>query len=335
VARLSREGETVLILDYERHAETEWRPRVEAFGGDLDRVYVAQPSAAIWDVVEDVGALIGQLGVTWCVIDSVAYACLGLEVEKSATAVRYSAALARLSVPKLSLAHTTKAEADPQHPFGSVFWSNGARITAGMSAPSDDVRLLKNRKTNQRARFATVEFDWSWATPDGDGLPSRLVERRATLTIADRAYEALAAGALSSDALLATINGDGGAPVTAQTLKPKLSRSARFASTSTGWQRAPIKGAVKLSDLPRTGVAGGGNGSPIAAPPVSGNGAATSVLTGGNGSGNEVATAEVLPLAPLYRGQRTTAAGTAGSFADRFAAQRAAAWASLDKDTAS
>jgi len=236
VARLTREGETVLIIDYERHADTEWRPRIEAAGGELDRVFIVQPDGPIWDVADEIVDGIAELSVTWAVLDSVAYACVGMEPEKSITAIRYSMAIARFPVPIISLAHTTKVDADPKHPFGSAFWSNGARITIGMSAPDEHTRLLKNRKTNQRAAFAPIEVDWSWS--ETEVLPPTLIEKRAVLTVADRAWDALARP-LTSEALLLSVNADGAKPTTLGSLKVMLSRSRRFVSTPAGWQRAP------------------------------------------------------------------------------------------------
>lgn len=76
-ARLSQEGETILIVDYERHARFEWRPRVAAFGGDLTRVYIAQPDKAIWDIASDLAAAAEAIEATWLFVDSVGYACVG------------------------------------------------------------------------------------------------------------------------------------------------------------------------------------------------------------------------------------------------------------------
>lgn len=189
-ARLTREGDVILILDYEQHARYEWRPRVESFKGDLSRVYIAQPSEAIWDITTKTRLLIEHLtktlptkggepvGTVWLFVDSVGYACLGQEVEKSVTATRYSSAIAQVGCPTLSLAHTTKADSDPNHPFGSVFWSNGARVTIGVVGRNEQPRKLENKKTNQRGPFATVELDWSWVA--GDDLPDSLVESMAS-----------------------------------------------------------------------------------------------------------------------------------------------------------
>jgi Bifunctional DNA primase/polymerase, N-terminal/Primase C terminal 1 (PriCT-1) len=320
VARLSADGEIVLILDYERHAEYEWRPRVEAFRGDLSRVFVIHPEAAIWDCADEVVALVAQLDVTWVFVDSVAYACLGMEVEKSVTATRYSAAIAKVPVPVVSLAHTTKADADPKHPFGSVFWSNGARVTIGMSAPDETRRVLKNRKTNQRSPFPPVEIDWSWS--ETGTLPARLTERRAVVTLADRAWDALGDGPLRSEALLATVNDDGGQPTTLGSLKPILSRSPRFESTPDGWQRTPVRGAVRLKI--------GDNGTRAEAHVVSDNGTDNERTDHERDADNEpdntLTTGRSVVSVPPLRGQLTTAQPT---FDERFAELQATAWSTV------
>jgi hypothetical protein len=186
VARLTRDHrDAVVILDYEAHARFEWRPRVRRFGGDLDRVIVAQPDRAIWGIVAQVRALADELrsiegvGRVWLVVDSIGYACLGEEIEKSATATKYSKAIVEIGLPALSLAHTTKTDANPQHPFGSVFWSNGARVTIAMSGYRDQPRRLENKKTNQRGAFDPVELDWSWSVGDAP-TPADLIERQAS-----------------------------------------------------------------------------------------------------------------------------------------------------------
>ncbi len=247
VARLSLDR-PVLLLDYERHARWEWRPRVERFGGDLDNVFITQPERPIWDATEDVLNEVARFGAEYVVVDSVGYACVGQEVEKSATAIRYSEAVSRIALPTLSLAHTTKADADPRHPFGSVFWSNGARVTIGM-AGEGDARVLTNKKTNQRAAFAPVAIDWTWTD---EGLPPTLVERRLQLTLADRAYVALSPNlALTLEEIAAAVNADGGQPTTWESVGKAVRRdAARF--TNDGARPARWKRAIVVNRVPQT-----------------------------------------------------------------------------------
>jgi hypothetical protein len=162
-------GMKVLVVDYEYHANSEWRTRVEGFGGDMDRVAIVQPQKPIWEIagwLRDVSA-----SFDYVVVDSVTYACVGEEVEKSVTATKYTMAVNMIGKPVLSIAHVTKENLDPNHPFGSIFWSNGARVTIGLSRkkaddPESD-RIMRNPKSNQRAGFRTMAIDWSWLPNEG------------------------------------------------------------------------------------------------------------------------------------------------------------------------
>lgn len=178
VARLTKEHHMrVLVLDYEAHASHEWRPRVERFGGNLNHVFIMQPSEAIWDAAGAVNEVIARNDIDLVVVDSVTYACLGVEVEKSATAAQYSVAIAQFHRPVLSLAHVTKTDLNPAHPFGSIFWSNGARITISIHRSDENdhasPREMHNRKTNQAAPFKPVSIPWDWVDNE---LPTTLKE---------------------------------------------------------------------------------------------------------------------------------------------------------------
>lgn len=171
VAQLTRgkDPKRVLVVDYEMHANLEWRPRVEGFGGDMTRVAILQPTRPIWDIS---GWLRTQASeYDYVVVDSITYACVGEEVEKSVTATKYTMAVNQIDKPTLSIAHVTKQNADPNHPFGSIFWSNGARVTLAVSRKvaedAESPRMLRNAKTNQRAPFKTVALGWDWLGNDG------------------------------------------------------------------------------------------------------------------------------------------------------------------------
>jgi hypothetical protein len=111
-------------------------------------------------------------------------------------------AIAVISKPTLSIAHVTKQSADPNHPFGSIFWSNGARVTIAVSRQKpdepDSPRVLRNAKTNQRGPFRTVAIDWSWLSNDHPGVPVKdkpyntLVERDAYSSDAEAVRDAWA-----------------------------------------------------------------------------------------------------------------------------------------------
>lgn len=175
---LARDEMTVLIVDYEQHARHEWRPRVGAFCAEdpaiLGRIFYVQPVAPIWDIAGWIRSEAQRVNADYIIVDSITYAAAGMEPEKSVTAVKYTAAANSIGYPVLSIGHVTKADADPQHPFGSVYWHNGARITIGVSrrdeAPDSD-RIVKHRKANQGQHSADMAVDWSWLAT---GLPPGL-----------------------------------------------------------------------------------------------------------------------------------------------------------------
>jgi len=168
VSRMTIANMRVLIVDYEYHASSEWKYRIDGFGGDMTKVAIIQPQKPIWEIagwLRDIAA-----GFDYVVVDSVTYACFGEEVEKSVNATRYSMAINMIGKPTLSIAHVTKENLDPNHPFGSIFWSNGARVTIGLSRKKADdpesERIMRNPKSNQRAGFRTLAIDWSWLPND-------------------------------------------------------------------------------------------------------------------------------------------------------------------------
>ena len=187
LTRLKPKHLRILIVDYEQHAQYEWRPRVEAFGGNMDEVLIVQPTHPIWEIAGWLKGQIERHAIDFVVVDSVSYACVGQEVETSTTAVQYSMAVATLQRPVLSIAHVTKADLDPKHPFGSIMWSNGARVTIAVAVQGDDPdspRVMRNSKTNQRAPFPMVAVDWTWVTdelpPDLTFKPAYKSARQAT-----------------------------------------------------------------------------------------------------------------------------------------------------------
>lgn len=182
-ALLIRDGHTVLVVDYEAHARHEWRPRLEAFltkmgiaGRMKTHAFICQPTQPIWEIGDWLRDMARRVKADYVIVDSVTYACVGEEAEKSTTAIKYSGAIARLGFPVLSIAHVTKADANPKHPFGSVYWSNGARSTVAVSRVGEaaEPRLLKNQKSNQRALARDQHVDWSWVDQQ-DGPPEELV----------------------------------------------------------------------------------------------------------------------------------------------------------------
>jgi hypothetical protein len=129
----------VLWIDYETGGPM--------FGYRLGRVLAALgltreqvPNIYYWgaegvplsDQVPGLLRAIERHNIGFAVLDHAALACGG-EPEKSDSALRFYRATGKLGLPLLTIAHVTgDGERDPelvQRPFGSVFWSNGARRT--------------------------------------------------------------------------------------------------------------------------------------------------------------------------------------------------------------
>lgn len=194
-AQLTLEKMTVLILDYENHAETEWRKRVEAFQGDMKKVYVVSPVTAIWDIAGSVAELIKELRVDYVVVDSAIYACVGADAYTPEAATKYSLAIAQFGKPVLTLAHKTKSKDEQSKPFGSVFWHNGARLIVSIEAKGyDDDRVLRTTKSNHGDDFH-VAVPWEWVRT---GLPRKLEEKpvavNATQSLDETIVEAVEVG---------------------------------------------------------------------------------------------------------------------------------------------
>ena len=87
-------------------------------------------------------------------------ACGATDPLEPAAAGQYTAALAHIGRPALSLGHVTKAE-DGRYPFGSVFWHNLARLTWSLTrGPVGTV--LTCRKANNYPAIGRVLVDMQW-----------------------------------------------------------------------------------------------------------------------------------------------------------------------------
>jgi len=153
----------VLYADFEFEAEAH-RDRLQRLFGtgmprDLHYVRCSQP------IVNEVGRLqkhILEHGIGFIVVDSIAFALNG-PPESAEIAAAFFRSLRTLNVGSLSLAHTTKSlEQSDQKPFGSTFFSNGARSVWHVKRNDDEgtgsstVELaLSHRKSNTGQRLST------------------------------------------------------------------------------------------------------------------------------------------------------------------------------------
>lgn len=225
------------IIDYEQHARSEWKPRMRQFAQTiahdsvlLKRVHIftLRPDISLWHGMDDLLPFIEDRGINRLLCDSAAYACGELDPESSMAPRLYSAAVAELRLPMTTLAHVTKQNLDPPHPYGSVFWSNGARVTVGMVGDGEDgPRILRNKKTNQNSRFKPLDIDWSWASMLGPGvMPTDLTFVAHGSKLIDRVIEALRAAPLKTDGIAAALDADGSGEVDGKTLTRTLTRAS-------------------------------------------------------------------------------------------------------------
>ncbi len=106
--------------------------------------------------------------IDFLVCDSIGFACGGAP-EDSDSALRYFAAVRELgNIGTLHIAHINKSEQGDQKPFGSVFWTNGARSIwyvkrSDVEAEGSDFTVaMMHRKANtgrlQKARAMRLQF---------------------------------------------------------------------------------------------------------------------------------------------------------------------------------
>ena len=183
---LVADGHHVLILRLRGPPRTSGAERIASLGGTqaAEGITHCSPTAsswhgrsgALWEHVSDIHDAVAATGATYIIIDSIVMACGSADVMDPQTPARYSVALNQLGKPALSLAHVTKAE-DARYPFGSVFWSNLARITWAM-APTRDGAALTMGKANRYKRppreLVVADLDDRW--PAGLGRDAAVLD---------------------------------------------------------------------------------------------------------------------------------------------------------------
>lgn len=163
----------VLYADFEFEAEAHRDRLQRLFGSQMPRglhyVRCSQP------LVHEVGRLQKwalEHSCGYAIIDSVAFSISG-PPESAEICSQWFRSLRKLNVGSLSLAHTTKGENAEQKPFGSTYWSNGARSlwhvkrNDSEGADSSTVEMaLSHRKSNTGQRLATrgVKLDFAGTT---------------------------------------------------------------------------------------------------------------------------------------------------------------------------
>ena len=166
---------SVLYVDYEASAGVlNRRMRRLLAGRDEDRV----PPILYWptrgkpfpDIAQAVARIVRAKGIGLVIVDSALLACGGSPIDPEVV-TRFFNALHSLGVPVLLISHVTKEEDvnATKYPFGSIVWSNSARLTWNIRASKEHGDMIVGafpRKPNEDdLEGASQAFRFSFA-PD-------------------------------------------------------------------------------------------------------------------------------------------------------------------------
>lgn len=222
IAQLVRAGHGVLVVDYEAHP-AEWSRRIASLAPDVHasgRVRHIGPRTPLRACAEAVAGEAHAFELSVVVVDSAVMAC-GSDPLKPEVAGEYAAAVMRLGLPVLSLAHVTKAD-DMRYPFGSIFWHNLARTTWGLQADRSGAVVLSHRKHNNYARTGPFAVVSTWH----EGRLAEVYERSHSMHLKDRIRTVLLDGPMTVGEIVEALNGedDEGAAVKKETVTRVLRR---------------------------------------------------------------------------------------------------------------
>ncbi len=170
------QGGAVLIVDYESNAN-DTKARIlrilagmgEEWDEHLARQLIYWPGQArpLQQMITALERTIRGQGVRFIIVDSAGLACGGNPKDED-VALGYFNALRRLEIPSLTIAHVTKLPGKDEYPYGSVYWSNSARLTwLSQLDPQwrlpDSLRIsLHNRKANEEGTRPPIGVRFSF-----------------------------------------------------------------------------------------------------------------------------------------------------------------------------
>ena len=154
--RMAEKGVSVMLADWELCGD-DHRDRLERlFPDGMPRILYARCEKPLDFEADRLRRVVKENGIQFSVFDSIAFASDG-PPEAAEVAGRYFRAVRQIGGGSLHVAHVTNGENADKKPFGSAFWSNGARATWYVkqdeaSAGSDALQIgLFNRKGEPRA----------------------------------------------------------------------------------------------------------------------------------------------------------------------------------------
>lgn len=167
---LVQQGETVLYLDWEFAGE-EHRLRMDRILGPdvkLPGLFYVRCDRPLSKEVNKLRSIIARRHVTFVICDSIGFAA-DTTPESAEAATNYYRAFRELGqVGSLHLAHMVKGSndkkaPDPDKPFGSVFWSNGARSIWLLKRDSDqgDKRVVPIGFFHKKANTGPLRQDFA------------------------------------------------------------------------------------------------------------------------------------------------------------------------------
>jgi hypothetical protein len=137
------QGHAVALFDWELCGE-DHRDRLERlFGKIMPKISYVRCERPLVYEMDRLRRIVRDEKIDYCLYDSVAFATDG-PPESAEMAGRYFRAVRQIGPGSLHIAHVTKGENGDQKPFGSVFWSNSARMTiyAKISDSSADGKTI-------------------------------------------------------------------------------------------------------------------------------------------------------------------------------------------------
>jgi hypothetical protein len=171
---LAQRGVSVLFADWELTGSDHADRLARLFGAQPPAVHYARCERPLTVEADRLARIVEELGVEYLVCDSVAFAADG-PPEAAETAAKYFRAVRHIGIGSLHIAHVTKPREEDKDkainlkPFGSAFWSNGARSTwfvkrAVTGGDERDIAVgLYHQKTNlgplRRAVGFGLRFD--------------------------------------------------------------------------------------------------------------------------------------------------------------------------------
>ena len=164
---LANQGGCVLLCDSELGPE-EHRSRLDAlFGSDTPNILYARLEKPLVHEIDRLARIVADEGVTYVVVDSLSFAAAG-PLEEAQTATGYYQAVRQLGpVGSLHVCHKSKADEEGRGPFGSIFWTAGARtiymVARSQHAPSGTLEIAAHcRKMNLGPLAPTTGLRFTW-----------------------------------------------------------------------------------------------------------------------------------------------------------------------------